>query len=229
MKTIQPPLGKLGQPAEVIETPRLILRKPDIRDVADMFHGYAGDPVVLRFMGWRPHSHIRKTRQMVLRYLASWHTGRKYSWAITLHEENMVRGLISFKLDKGTAEIGYLLERALWGQGLMSEALHAILEQAFNLRATQRIIAICHVDNLASARVLSKNGLLRAVCLRNWKVFPNFSPYPEDCYCYIMDRRRWREWNCACPTHERKRGESVRQKTAGSEIDRAGLIPGSIH
>jgi RimJ/RimL family protein N-acetyltransferase len=38
-----------------LETERLLLRKPTIRDAQAIFERYAGDPVVTRYMSWPTH------------------------------------------------------------------------------------------------------------------------------------------------------------------------------
>src|SRR5947208_682083 len=41
-----------------INTQRLLLRKPRVEDAPTMFHTYAQDPTVTRFLLWRPHADI---------------------------------------------------------------------------------------------------------------------------------------------------------------------------
>ena len=45
-----------------IETPRLILRRPEAGDAPAMFSRYASDPVVTRYLGWATHQAVDETR-----------------------------------------------------------------------------------------------------------------------------------------------------------------------
>ncbi|RYY12207.1 MAG: N-acetyltransferase [Cytophagaceae bacterium] len=60
----------------------------------------------------------------------------------------------------GRAEAGYWLGRPYWGQGLATEALAALLRYGFEELALHKIYATHHADNLASGRVLLKNGFV---------------------------------------------------------------------
>ena len=54
--------------------------------------------------------------------------------------------------------IGYFLDPALWGRGLMTEALSAFLPEVFDRFPVNRIVADHFEDNPASGAVLRKLG-----------------------------------------------------------------------
>jgi RimJ/RimL family protein N-acetyltransferase len=56
-------------------------------------------------------------------------------------------------------EIGWRLTKASWGNGYATEAARPIVEHAFNIVRTPRIVAYIHPDNLPSMRVAEKIGL----------------------------------------------------------------------
>ncbi len=72
-------------------------------------------------------------------------------------------GCINFKsLPRvGEVEIGYELAPTQWNRGYATEAVAALCERAFS-RGVARICAGVDEGNLASARVLRKNGFERA-------------------------------------------------------------------
>jgi [ribosomal protein S5]-alanine N-acetyltransferase len=56
------------------------------------------------------------------------------------------------------ASVGYDLARAYWKQGIMTEALQAVIDFGFERMDLNRIEADCAVENEASARVLLRIG-----------------------------------------------------------------------
>ena len=54
--------------------------------------------------------------------------------------------------------IGYMILTPFWSQGIGTEAVQRICEVAFRELALERIIGEVFPENLASARVLEKNG-----------------------------------------------------------------------
>jgi RimJ/RimL family protein N-acetyltransferase len=58
-----------------------------------------------------------------------------------------------------TPEIGWFIERALWGQGLASEGAEAALCFAFDTLGIKRVIGVYNDQNTASGRVMEKIGM----------------------------------------------------------------------
>lgn len=86
-----------------------------------------------------------------------------YYWVISFQEHPKLIGTIclwNFNKDKTVAEIGYDLFSPYQGQGIMTEALNAVLNFGFNTSRFKVIEAFTHKDNKASIRLLIKNGFL---------------------------------------------------------------------
>lgn len=64
------------------------------------------------------------------------------------------------------AEIGYWLAPQFWGQGVMTEAVGEYVRYTFREFDLEKLIAHVFESNLASARVLEKNGFRLEGCLR---------------------------------------------------------------
>ena len=62
-------------------------------------------------------------------------------------------------LEDGEIEVGYLLLKEYWGQGLASEALVALLDWAGKTLSVPRILAYAPVDHQASLGVMRKAGM----------------------------------------------------------------------
>jgi RimJ/RimL family protein N-acetyltransferase len=68
----------------------------------------------------------------------------------------------------------------------MTEAVKGLIAWALKQQHIYRIWAVCDVDNVASARVMEKAGMVREGTLRRWSVHPNISREPRDSYCYAI-------------------------------------------
>ncbi len=64
------------------------------------------------------------------------------------------------------AEIGYWLAKPYWGQSLMTDVVRTFVQYAFAELQVVRLTAHVFSFNVASARVLEKNGFTLEGCLR---------------------------------------------------------------
>ena len=69
--------------------------------------------------------------------------------------------------DRKTAELGYRIGENVSNLGYASEAVKLVLEKAFTTYGFNRIIAGTARDNLASQRVLLKNGFIFSGMIEN--------------------------------------------------------------
>ena len=68
-------------------------------------------------------------------------------------------GFTSFSYDHNSAEIGYVLNPAYWGQGIAAEAVRAVLDVGFIKLNLHRIEARFMMGNDRSRRVMEKSGM----------------------------------------------------------------------
>jgi ribosomal-protein-alanine N-acetyltransferase len=165
-------------------TTRLVLRPIVAADAAAIFARYAQDEVVTRFLTWRPHRSRAATDAYVAHCLVTPPDVAR-TYVLTDRQDDAVRG--AFDLRRQAAhrlEFGYVLARACWGQGLMTEVLTEVAGWALAQPSVFRIGAVCDVENVASARVMEKAGLVREGVLRRWLVHPNIGDEPRDCFVY---------------------------------------------
>jgi RimJ/RimL family protein N-acetyltransferase len=64
------------------------------------------------------------------------------------------------------AEIGYLLRRDRWGQGLAREAVGAVLGHCFGAMGLHRVQAVIDPENVASRRLVEGFGFKQEGVLR---------------------------------------------------------------
>ena len=146
-----------------IETERLILRKITASDAEDMFNNWASDSQVTKYVTWKSHKTIEDTKAVIDFWLIDIDDADVYRWCIVWKENLQVIGTIDVvnlneKLE--TAEIGYCLSRRYWGQGVMTEALKAVIDYLFSKAGLNRIVARHNVNNPASGRVMQKSGMI---------------------------------------------------------------------
>lgn len=76
--------------------------------------------------------------------------------------DGLVAGGCSLELQQDVncynAELGYWLGKSFWHQGIASKVVHQVCEYGFQNTQAVRIYAEVFADNLASCRVLEKNG-----------------------------------------------------------------------
>lgn len=116
-----------------IKTDRLLLRPYRLEDLKEVF-AYACDEEWATFlptpMPYLPcHSEQFLASQVLLDGI------NHASWAI-VSDDTVTGGInIRFQFDHRTAEIGYSIARRAWGQGLATEAVRAVIDQAFATHA----------------------------------------------------------------------------------------------
>jgi RimJ/RimL family protein N-acetyltransferase len=158
---------------------RLVLRPPSPDDAQAIFDGYARDTRVAQFVIWTPHQSIEETHEFVRSFIDLGKQDYGYPWVITLHDGTLI-GAIHLRLHPPWAEFGFNLASAFWNRGYGTEAVRTVAEFAFSLPGIERVQAMCHVDNTASARVMEKAGMRREGRLRRYMVFPNLRGEAED-------------------------------------------------
>src|ERR1700675_1318852 len=80
---------------------------------------------------------------------------------IILRESDQLCGGVGLRIepDHRRAELGYWLGVPHWGKGYATEAARALVKYGFETLQLHRIFASHFADNLASERVLIKNGM----------------------------------------------------------------------
>ena len=153
-------MQKIG--TRILETKRLILRRFRLDDAEDMYRNWASDPEVTRYLTWPCHSSPEATRGLLEQWAERYADGSVFNWAIEFRAAQQVIGNIAaVKLNEeiGSAEIGYCLSRRYWGQGIMPEALIAVMRYLFDEAGINRIAAYHDVNNPKSGRVMEKAGM----------------------------------------------------------------------
>ena len=143
-----------------LKTDRLILRPWRESDLND-FYEYASVDGVGQMAGWNPHRNVEESKIILSHFIEGKHV-------FALEYQGKVIGSLGVEeyneenypeLDalKGR-EIGYVLSKHYWGQGLMPEAVKAVINWLF-FEENCDFIIVGHFDrNAQSRRVIEKCG-----------------------------------------------------------------------
>jgi RimJ/RimL family protein N-acetyltransferase len=178
-----------------MQTDRLLLRAWRAEDVP----GYArmnADPEVTRYLGRGGRTlTLEETRTHVERIEHHWATwGYGLSAVEHLADGHMIGfvGLAHHRWYPDEVEIGWRLDRAYWGRGLATEGAAAVLRHAFEELGLDHVISIADRGNVASRRVMEKNGLrLRTEEIRA----DEETGEPEPIVVYAISGEEWLAWS----------------------------------
>ncbi len=153
-----------------IETPRLIIRSPLPGDGAPMRQAaLESQPELRQWLPWAVNiPSVEETEARVregrLKFLA-----REDLWFMLVHKESGQiiggSGLHRINWDVPKFEIGYWLHTAYTGQGLITEAVAAITDFAFDTLDAQRVEIRCDALNTRSAAVPRRLGFTHEATL----------------------------------------------------------------
>ena len=144
----------------VLTTDRLTLRPWRESDLHD-FYEYASVDGVGQMAGWNPHRNLEESERILNSFI-------KHKKTFALEHQGKVIGSLGIEEyseenypELGALqgrEIGYVLSKAYWGQGLMPEAVKAVIAYLFDEVGLDFII-VGHFDwNGQSRRVIEKCG-----------------------------------------------------------------------
>ena len=151
-----------------LETPRLLLRRLQMRDANDIYR-YSRDVEVARHVLWEAHTSIGDSRAYLRYMLRRYRQREAASWGIEYRATGQIIGTIGFmwiQTDNSAAEVGYSLSRDFWNRGIMTEALKAVIAHGFGPMNLNRIEAQHETTNPASGAVMRKCGMVREGLLR---------------------------------------------------------------
>lgn len=137
----------------ILTTPRLVLR-PARADDLDAFHAILSDPRAMAYWSTPPHQSLAQT--------AEWLAAMR---SIPAREgEDFVIARDGVAIGKAGLwrfpEIGFILHRDHWGQGLAHEAVGAVVARAFGFHGLAAIVADVDPRNAASLRLLARLGFV---------------------------------------------------------------------
>jgi len=160
----------MGSDFPSLETERLVLRPLTSLDLEFVFRHFS-DPDVNRYLlDEEPVATLEQAQEIVDFYSPP--EGKPYNrWVIVRKSDLRAIGTCGYHQWQKVhqrAEIGYDLEKASWKQGIMTEALRALLQFGFDHMELNRVEALVYVENEASVRLLERLGFQKEGLLRQY-------------------------------------------------------------
>jgi RimJ/RimL family protein N-acetyltransferase len=172
-----------------IETGRLRVRLVEARDLPALFE-VNGDAEVTRFLPYAKWGAPGDGNAWLKRMMDLQATGTALQFvAAEKPSDKAIGTCLLFRHDAGSAraELGFVLGRAHWGTGCMTEALTALIDTAFDAMGLRRLEAEVNPGNASSGRLLRRLGFVREGLLRQRWVSRGGVPYDVEAYGLLRD------------------------------------------
>jgi RimJ/RimL family protein N-acetyltransferase len=147
-----------------VDTPRLLLRVPELDD-ANAFMGIMWDPEVVeqkQVTLLEPPGGLDVALKNTGDMRRQWELRGYGQWAVAEKATGHVIGMVGFYHPQRPwpgVDLGWVIQRARWGQGFATEAASAAIEWAWQHTQIDRVISLIAPDDARSIRVASKIGL----------------------------------------------------------------------
>jgi RimJ/RimL family protein N-acetyltransferase len=147
----------------LLSTPRLILRKFTVEDVADLY-ALDQDAEVRRYIDdGRPLGPWQDYQRRMIARIEAFPWGPDLGFWTARFTEGTFVGWFHLrpneKVFPGEMELGYRLARRFWGEGLATEGARELLRHAFARLVLAEVMATTLEANLGSRRVMEKVGM----------------------------------------------------------------------
>ncbi len=150
-------------PFKNLKTQRLLLRRIDNNDVNEVFKlrsnaetmKYIPRPLVTNID--EALAHIKMIDDKII-------NNEGINWAITIKGNPKLIGIIGhyrIQPENHRCEIGYMILEEYWGKGIVTEAIKVVLKYGFEDLQMHSIEGVIDPDNIASEKVLIKNGFVK--------------------------------------------------------------------
>ncbi|MFN0184734.1 MAG: GNAT family N-acetyltransferase [Aquabacterium sp.] len=149
-------------PFQPVSGPRVQVREVAEADLPDLM-AVNGDDQVTAFLPYASWQGLDDAKAWLQRMQAMAEAGTARQLVMVHGESGRTIGtVLLFRWDEASArlELGYVLGRAWWGQGLAREAVQLVVGQAFADLGVRRIEAEVHPANAASNALLLSLGFV---------------------------------------------------------------------
>ena len=142
-------------------TPRFIIREFKAEEEDTYLSLFDDEEVTVHLPKRTQEEHRRLFTETLQEYEENSLCGR---WGIFNNDNNDCIGMCllrHFESSKDKMELGYVLHKKYWGQGIASEMAKIMIGYAFKQTGARQVVAVTTIGNLSSQKVLEKAGLKR--------------------------------------------------------------------
>ncbi len=153
----------------ILRTKRLVLREVTAKDAPWYFKHFNTWEIVDGQEWPGPEDLKAARRELKLFFTDNFRNGTGIRWGITLKGSDELIGSAGFyKWDKKTSQVetGYDLDPKYTGQGMMTEAMSAMIQYAFGVMKVNRIEALVSPRNKGSLGLVRRLGFRKEGTLR---------------------------------------------------------------
>lgn len=143
-----------------------ILRAWQESDLASLVRHANNRKVWLNLRDRLPHPYTEADGRAWIEYASSEDPMTNFAIEYNNEAVGSIGLILQNDIETGTAELGYWLGEAVWGQGIGTSALRAFATWAFAEFNLRRLYATVMVDNSGSRRLLEKTGFVLEGILR---------------------------------------------------------------
>ena len=150
---------------------------------------YRSLPEVCRYQSWHPktlaevEAFLKSNERVALHTVGKW-----LQLAICLPDGTLIGDIGLHFLDADQMEIGYTLSPVVQGRGYATQAVRAIVNEAFTVWGKHRIQASVDPDNIKSVRLLERLGFRKeAHFIKSFRID---DAWYDDCV-YAILREEW--------------------------------------
>lgn len=131
--------------------------RPQTQGDAPALFAILGDSEAMRFWSRPALSHPALVEALIAEQQTAAAGGLCRYWTV-LEDGDPIGSVDLSLIEDGAAELGFLFRRDRWGHGLATEAVSAVVAQAFGPVRLGHLAAGVQAGNLAAIRVLEKTG-----------------------------------------------------------------------
>lgn len=174
-----------------LESERLILREMTYDDL-DFYYRHFSIKEIVEGSGFPAPKTLEDAKHELDMFIIDlFKEGKGFRWGIALKGRKELIGTCGFYnlvADSRKATIGYDLNPAYWGRGIMREALNEIIRFGFEELRLNRIQCTILPENARSTRVVTGLGFTREGVLRENAIFEGRF---QDDVVFSLLRREW--------------------------------------
>jgi ribosomal-protein-alanine N-acetyltransferase len=178
-------------PFPVLETERLVLRRTTLDDVTEYF-ALRSNVDAMKHIAKPIQTTIEETKTLIYKINEMINFNDGLGWAVCFKGDKKMIGSVSFhRIEKEhhRAEIGYMLHPDYWKQGIISEAVAALIDYGFNTLNFHSIEAHIDPTNSGSEKVLQKFNFEKEAYFKE-NYFYNGQFLDTAVYCLINPSQR---------------------------------------